>query len=220
MFIIADVLPREDVLRVREALARAPFKDGRVTAGAAARAVKRNAQADGQQDGVQALRRFVREAVERHELFNAYARPARWSELLFSRYAPGDAYGLHVDAAAMTADGGGRMRTDLSFTLFLSDPEAYEGGALLLDGSEGEREARPTAGTLVVYPTGVLHQVTPVTRGERLACVGWVQSLVRRADQREVLFDLWRVQARQTDAGAQLLLSKTVGDLTRMWTEL
>jgi PKHD-type hydroxylase len=85
---------------------------------------------------------------------------------------------------------------------------------------DGEREARPPAGTLVVYETGVLHQVTPVTRGERLACVGWVQSLVRRPDQREVLFDLWRVQAGRTDADARLLLSKTVGDLTRMWAEL
>lgn len=220
MLTIADALPREDVLRMREALAAAPFKDGRATAGAAAREVKRNLQADGRVDQVQALRRFVRDALERHELFDAYARPARWSELLFSRYAPGDAYGLHVDAATMAADGGGRMRTDLSFTLFLSEPADYEGGALLLDGVDGEREARPEAGSLVVYETGVLHQVTPVTRGERLACVGWVQSLVRRPDQREVLFDLWRVQARQTDAEARLLLSKTVGDLTRMWAEL
>jgi PKHD-type hydroxylase len=220
MLTIADALPSEDVLRVREALAGAAFRDGRATAGAAARAVKRNVQADGAEAAVQALRRFVREGLERHELFTAYARPARWSELLFSRYAPGDAYGLHVDAAVMAADGGGRMRTDLSFTLFLSDPEDYDGGALLLDGVDGEREARPPAGTLVVYETGVLHQVTPVTRGERLACVGWVQSLVRRPDQREVLFDLWRVQAGRTDADARLLLSKTVGDLTRMWAEL
>jgi PKHD-type hydroxylase len=220
MLTIVDALPSEDVLRVREALAGATFRDGRATAGAAARAVKRNLQADGAEAAVQALRRFVREGLERHELFTAYARPARWSELLFSRYAPGDAYGLHVDAAVMAADGGGRMRTDLSFTLFLSDPEDYDGGALLLDGVDGEREARPPAGTLVVYETGVLHQVTPVTRGERLACVGWVQSLVRRPDQREVLFDLWRVQAGRTDADARLLLSKTVGDLTRMWAEL
>ena len=219
MFIIADALPREDVLRVRETLSRASFKDGRVTAGAAARAVKRNTQADAGQGEVRALQRFVRDALERHELFASYARPARWSELLFSRYAPGDAYGLHVDAAAMGADGGGRLRTDLSFTLFLSEPDDYAGGALLLDGLEGEREARPPAGTLVVYPTGVLHQVTPVSRGERLACVGWVQSLIRRADQREVLFDLHRVQAGQTDPGLRLLLSKSVGDLLRMWAE-
>lgn len=219
MLTVAEALPREDVLRIREALAAAPFKDGKATAGATARAVKRNVQADGADGQVGALKRFVREALERHELFTAYARPARWSELLFSRYRPGDAYGLHVDAATMTAEGGGRLRTDLSFTLFLSDPEDYEGGALLLDGLDGEREARPAAGSLVVYGTGVLHQVTPVTRGERLACVGWVQSLVRRADQREVLFDLARAQAATPEGGTRLLLSKSVGDLVRMWAE-
>jgi PKHD-type hydroxylase len=220
MLTIAEVIPREDVLRIREGLADLPFKDGRTTAGAAARAVKRNLQADRQAEPVRALARFIREALERHELFCAYARPARWSELLFSRYGPGDAYGLHVDAATMAAEGGGRLRTDLSFTLFLSDPEDYEGGALLLDGLDGEREARPAAGSLVVYETGVLHRVTPVSRGERLACVGWVQSLVRRADHREVLFDLARVQGALPEGETRLLLSKTVGDLTRMWAEL
>jgi PKHD-type hydroxylase len=219
MLTIAEVLPLEDVIRLRETLGAATFKDGRATAGAAARAIKRNRQADGGDDQVRAMGRFVRDALERHEVFTAYARPARWSELLFSRYLPGDAYGMHVDAPVMAADGGGRLRTDLSFTLFLSEPDDYAGGALLLDGLEGEREARPPAGTLVVYPTGVLHQVTPVSRGERLACVGWVQSLIRRADQREVLFDLHRVQAGQTDAALRLLLSKSVGDLLRMWAE-
>jgi PKHD-type hydroxylase len=219
MLTIAEVLPLEDVIRLRETLGAATFKDGRATAGAAARAVKQNQQADGGDDQVRAMGRFVRDALERHEVFKAYARPARWSELLFSRYLPGDAYGMHVDAAMMGADGGGRLRTDLSFTLFLSDTETYEGGALLIDGLDGEREARPAAGSLVIYGTGALHQVAPVTRGERLACVGWVQSLIRRGDQRELLFDLARVQAAQTDEATRLLLSKAVGDLTRMWVE-
>jgi PKHD-type hydroxylase len=216
---IADILPREDVIRVREGLAAAAFRDGRATAGAAARAVKSNVQADGADPRVRALAGFVRGALERHELFAAYARPARWSDLLFSRYGPGDSYGLHVDAATMAAEGGGRLRTDLSFTLFLSDPEDYEGGGLLLDELDGEREARPPAGSVVVYATGALHRVTPVLRGERLACVGWIQSQVRRADERELMFDLARVQAALPNGELRLLLSKSVGNLLRMWGE-
>jgi PKHD-type hydroxylase len=217
---IADILPREDVLRLREGLATAAFKDGKATAGAAARAVKRNVQADRADPRVSASAAFVRAAVERSELFLAYARPARWSDLLFSRYGPGDGYGIHVDAPVMTAEGGGRLRTDLSFTLFLSDPEDYDGGGLLVDGLDGEREARPPAGSVVVYGTGALHQVTPVTRGERLACVGWVQSQVRREDERELMFDLARVQAALPNGEARLILSKSIGNLLRMWGEV
>lgn len=219
MLTIGDILPREDVLRVRESLAAVPFADGRKTAGVAARAVKSNTQADRADPRVQALAGFVRAALERDELLNAYARPARWSDLMFSRYAPGDGYGLHVDAATMAAEGGGRLRTDLSFTLFLSDPEDYEGGALLIDDLDGERELRPPAGSVVIYDTGALHRVTPVTRGERLACVGWLQSQLRRADQRLLLFDLARVQAALPAGDTRLLLSKSVGNLLRMWAE-
>jgi PKHD-type hydroxylase len=219
MLTIGDVLSREDVLRVREALGSLPFKDGRSTAGPAARAVKANTQADGADPRVQALALFVRDALVRHELLQTYARPARWSDLLFSRYTPGESYGLHVDAATMAAEGGGRLRTDLSFTLFLSDPETYEGGALLLDELDGEREARPPAGAMVIYGTGALHRVTPVVAGERLACVGWLQSQVRRPDQRELLFDLMRVQAALPEGQLRLLLSKSVGNLLRMWGE-
>ena len=111
------------------------------------------------------------------------------------------------------------MRTDLSFTLFLSEPDTYAGGALLLDGLDGEREARPGAGSLVLYATGVPHRVTPVTAGERLACVGWVQSALRREDQRELLFDLARTRAALPDGEARLLLDKSIGGLLRMWSE-
>jgi PKHD-type hydroxylase len=219
MLTIADVLEAEDVARVRERLSAMAFVDGRTTAGATARKVKANTQADPADEGTAALATFVRQALERCEVLAAYARPVRWSRLLFSRYGPGDAYGLHVDDAAMKADDGGRMRTDLSFTLFLSDPERYEGGALLLEGLDGEREVKLAAGSLVLYPTGVLHQVTPVTAGERLACVGWLQSAIRRADQRELLFDLSRVRAVLPGGDARLLLDKSMGGLLRQWAE-
>jgi PKHD-type hydroxylase len=220
MLTIDQVLAPEDVARVRERLAAVRFIDGRKTAGSTARKVKANTQADGADPEVVALSRFVRNALERCGVLAAYARPVRWSRLLFSRYRPGDAYGLHVDDAAMLADDGGRMRTDLSFTLFLSDPETYDGGALLVDGLDGEREAKPSAGSLVLYETGALHRVTPVTAGERLACVGWLHSAVRRGEERELLFDLARVRAALAEGDARLLLDKSIGGLLRMWGEV
>ena len=217
MLTLIDVLAADEAERIRSALAEAPFRDGKLTAGPAARKVKSNLQADGGDAQVQALSGTVREALRRSEVFRLYARPARWSKLLFSRYRPGDAYGLHADDATMAADDGGRMRTDLSFTLFLSTPESYEGGALVVEGLDGEREVKLPPGGLVVYPTGKLHQVQPVTAGERLACVGWLQSLVRREDERELLFDLGRVRASLPDGEARLLLDKSIGALLRLW---
>ena len=217
MLTIARVLEPEDVQRIRDGLATAPFRDGKATAGPAARKVKSNEQTVGDDPQVQALARFVRQALERSPVFFAYARPARWSRLMFSRYSGGQAYGLHTDDATMEAEGGGRLRTDLSFTLFLSDPETYEGGALLVDGLDGEREFKPAAGDAVLYPTGQLHRVTPVTSGQRLACVGWIQSLIGRADEREVLFDLQRVRWSVGEGEHRLVLDKAIGNLLRMW---
>ena len=214
MLTIADVLAAEDVTRVREGLAAAPFGDGKRTAGGAAKKVKANTQADGGDPKVQALAKFVRDALERHPVFSLYARPARWSPVMFNRYRGGDAYGFHVDDPVM-----GEMRTDLSFTLFLSEPDTYEGGALLIDGLDGEREVKLPAGSLVLYPTGALHRVTPVTSGERLAAVGWIQSLIRRADEREILFDLGRTRASLLDSEARLTLDKAIGNLVRLWGE-
>jgi len=217
MLTISQVLGPEDVARVREGLAKAPFIDGKATAGPTARKVKSNEQAVGSDPEVSRLGRFVREALERSPVFMAYARPAKWSRLLFSRYSGGQAYGFHTDDAMMQADDGSRLRTDLSFTLFLTDPGDYEGGALLVDGLDGEREFKPQAGDAVLYPTGQLHRVTPVTSGQRLASVGWIQSLVARADEREILFDLQRVRWSLPDGEQRLLLDKTAGNLLRMW---
>lgn len=219
MLIIEDVLAAEDVERVRTALESARFRDGRATAGASARKVKRNEQAAGGDPAIDALGRFVRQALERHPVFALWAQPARWSHVLFSRYRPGQAYGLHVDDAIMAAADGGRMRTDLSFTLFLSDPESYSGGALVVEDAYGEREARLPAGGAVVYPTGSPHRVAEVTSGERLAAVGWIQSRFRRPDQREIVFDLSRLRTAAPEGEPKLLLEKSISALTRMWGE-
>lgn len=217
MLTIADVLDAEDLKRVHETLAEAPFVSGKTTAGPTAAKVKANQQADGSDPRVRALGDFVRRALQRSPTFIAFARPQRWSKILFSKYGVGDQYGFHTDDASMDGGDGGRIRTDLSFTLFLSDPDTYEGGALLIDGLDGEREFRPAAGSAVIYSTGQLHRVTPVTRGERVAAVGWVHSMVSRSDERELIFDLQRVRWSIAEGQPQLLLDKAIGNLLRMW---
>lgn len=218
MLTLADVLDAEDLSRVRQGLAESAFLPGKRSASGDARKVKSNWQANGADERVQALTRFVRQALERHPVMQTYVRPARWAGLMFNRYGPGETYGLHVDDPVMGEEGA-RIRTDLSFTLFLSEPESYEGGGLVIDGLDGEREVRLPAGSMVIYATGELHRVEPVTRGERLACVGWVQSLIRRPDQRELLFDLSRVRAAMGAGEARLLLDKSTAQLVRMWGE-
>jgi len=218
MIIVENVLAEAEVLALREALAHTPFRDGALSAGAAARRVKQNDQARGDDPGVVAVSRRVRLALEHNAVVCGLVRPVRWSNLMVSRYGPGQQYGLHADNAVMTDTDGWPFRTDVSFTLFLSDPETYEGGGLLISDPAGDRQFRPPAGCAVFYPTGLLHRVTPVTAGVRLACVGWVQSLVRRPDQREILFDLERLRDGATDEAA-LVLDKTIGNLLRLWGE-
>src|SRR5262249_4486752 len=151
------------------------WASGKRTAGAAARGVKENLQADGANPRVRALARFVVEALERHPLFSIAARPARLTPVMFSRYEPGMTYGAHTDDALMGA-GEGRLRTDLAFTLFLAERSSYEGGALVVESALGEQEVALEAGDAVLYPAGSIHRVAPVTSGARLAAVGWVQS--------------------------------------------
>ncbi len=219
MIVLTDVLKPQEVLAIRAELAAAPFRDGKATAGAAAERVKSNEQARGDDPGVMALSRRVRLALETHPIVRSLVRPVRWSGLMFSRYHPGQQYGIHADNAVMYDERGWPLRTDISFTLFLSDLTTYEGGALLLRDLAGDREYRPQAGSAILYQTGQLHSVTPVTSGVRIACVGWMQSLLRRPDHREILFDLERVRNGLGPGDSSLLLDKTIGNLVRMWGE-
>ncbi|MBU2135258.1 MAG: Fe2+-dependent dioxygenase [Alphaproteobacteria bacterium] len=219
MILLPDVLSPDQARQIREALAAAPFRDGRATAGAAAAPVKDNQQARGDDPAVIALARQARLALEAHSIMRRLARPVRWSNLIFSRYGQGQHYGLHADNAGMSDEHGWPLLTDLSFTLFLSEPETYEGGALVIEDLAGERSFRPPAGAAILYPTGRLHRVAPVTAGERLACVGWVQSLIRHPDQREALYDLEQVRDTLPPGEAALRLDKTIAALLRMWGE-
>jgi PKHD-type hydroxylase len=189
MTFLDGVLAASDLAMVRAALADARFVDGRATAGATARKVKANLQAAGDDSEIESLGRFVIDALWRHPAFAIAARPAAFSRVLFSRYEPGMRYGAHVDDAMMDV-GAARLRTDLAFTVVLEDPEAYGGGALVVHGAAGETRVKLAAGDAFIYPAGTIHEVEPVASGARLAAVGWVQSLVRDAAAREILFDL------------------------------
>jgi PKHD-type hydroxylase len=156
--VIGNVLTAEDVKTVRAALKRACFIDGRASAGFAARTVKSNQQAAGSDRSLETIRKLVADRILGNEVFRLAVRPKMLSPLLFSRYEKGMHYGSHVDDALM-----GGMRTDVSFTLFLSDPKSYEGGALAIESPSGEESFKLAAGSLVAYPSSSLHQVTAVT---------------------------------------------------------
>jgi PKHD-type hydroxylase len=215
--VIGHVLSEEDVATVRAALARATFVDGRATAGFAARLVKNNRQAANDRK-LDTIRKLIAERILGNDVFRLAVRPKALTPLLLSRYEAGMNYGSHVDDALM--DG---MRSDVSFTLFLSDPATYDGGELVIESASGEDAVKLEAGSLVAYPSTTLHRVAPVTRGERLAAVGWARSFVRDAARRELLFDLDTARRALFERDGKTaefdLLSKSVANLLRMWAE-
>lgn len=221
MFLIHDVLDIDDLGAIRSALAAAPAADGRRTAGRAARAVKSNLQFDPASPAVATASKRVLDAMRAHPTVRDAARPRRWSRVLFSAYDPGMHYGTHVDDAIMGGDV--PIRSDLAWTLFLSDIADYDGGELVIENTAGENALRLQAGSLLLYAATALHRVEPVTRGRRLAAVGWIQSLVRDAAQRELLFDL--AGARRTlferhgPSRESEQLQRVASNLLRMWAQ-
>ena len=216
--VIANVLSRSDLTIVRRALSRARFVDGRATAGFAARAVKNNEQADAADRSLDGIRNLVQDRIAKNDLFRMAVRPKALTPLMFARYERGKNYGSHVDDALMNG-----MRTDVSFTLFVSDPKTYSGGELVIESTAGEEPVKLAAGSMVIYPTTALHRVEKVSRGERLVCVGWVRSFIRDAGRRELLFDLdtarRRLFARDGNSPDYALVSKSLANLLRMWAE-
>ncbi len=229
---LQQLLGPEEVAQARRWLALGDWVDGRGTAGPQAAAVKRNEQlAEGPQ--AQQLRDMVLRALERQPLFLSAALPRRVLPPAFNRYRDAsNEYGAHVDQA-IRAHGTGPLRADLSCTLFLSAPEAYEGGELMLRepfgglGSAGAEQAfKLPAGDALLYPASSVHRVAAVTHGERLACFFWVESLVPRQDQRQLLFDmdlaLMRLRQREIDGGdgespETVALTGSYHNLLRLW---
>nr|WP_243748873.1 Fe2+-dependent dioxygenase [Pseudomaricurvus alcaniphilus] len=191
MCVIEGLLSTEEAGQVRHRLRGGQWQDGRSTAGALAQQVKSNQQLAPADPLAQQLGEQILARLGQHALFTSAALPEKIYPPRFNRYANGGRYGTHVDGAMMVLPGSGELlRSDLSATLFLSPADEYEGGELIIETEFGAQQVKLNAGDLVLYPSSSLHQVAAVTRGERVAAFFWVQSMVRDAAQRSLLFDL------------------------------
>jgi len=217
-----DVLTPDQLQRAREILARAPWGDGRVTAGQQAATVKNNEQIPNESEAAKALRELVMRALEKNVLFFSAALPRQVFPPMFNRYAgAANTYGNHIDAAVRYAPTG-RVRTDISCTLFLSEPSEYDGGELVVEDTFGDKRVKLPAGHMILYPGTSVHRVEPVTRGARLASFFWVESMVRSDEQRRLLFEMDRhlVNLRETvgDENASVVgLTGLYHNLLRQW---
>ena len=188
---IADVLTAEQVAQARKMLAEANWVDGRVTAGYQAQEVKRNMQIPEGSPVAVALGEMVLGGLARSPRFMSAGLPLRVFPPMFNSYSGGQTFGTHVDTAIrQVASTGQRIRTDLSATLFLTAPEEYDGGELVVEDAYGTHSVKLPAGHMVLYPATSLHRVEPVTRGARVSSFFWIQSMVREDSQRALLFDL------------------------------
>ncbi|TAD80964.1 MAG: Fe2+-dependent dioxygenase [Sphingomonadales bacterium] len=222
MILAVHAIPEaEHLAAIAERIALLEWRDGRETAGSVAREVKRNEQAAMDSTAGRSLQDEISRILWDNPVFRAAAQPRRFSPLIISRTGPDGRYGAHVDNALM-GRGAQRLRTDLSFTLFLTPPGDYDGGELVIHAAGMTQEVKGEVGHMVLYPSGSIHEVRPVTRGTRIVCVGWIESLIADPAQREMLFDLenLRTALRQqlpSQSPELLTLDKTIANLLRMW---
>jgi PKHD-type hydroxylase len=221
---IPEVLSAEQVAECRRALGDAEWVDGRATAGYTSERVKNNRQIAERHPIARQLGDMIVGALERNPLFVSTALPRRIVPPLFNRYEGGETYGNHVDGAVYPVAGTPhRVRTDLSATLFLSPPEDYDGGELVIDDTYGAHRVKLPAGDLILYPGSSLHRVEPVTNGTRLASFFWVESMVRDDGERRLLFDLdtaiQQLAAAQPDNPPVLQLINVYHNLLRRWAD-
>ena len=222
---IADVLNAAEVAEARRALDAAEWVDGKVTAGYQAQAVKENLQLPEGHPVAVKLGEVVLAALARTPLFMSAALPLKVFPPMFNRYTGGGHFGTHVDTAIRAmASTGQRIRTDLSATLFLSAPEEYDGGELLVEDTYGVHSVKPAAGHMVLYPATSLHRVTPVTRGARVASFFWIQSMIRDDGDRTLLFDLdsaiQRLAKESPGNPVGVKLTGVYHNLLRRWAEM
>ena len=222
---IPQVLSRAEIEHARAALAAASWVDGRSSAGSQAAGVKRNLQLARDEPVASSLQALVLGALDRCPTFFSAALPRRVWPPMFNRYSGADNhYGNHVDQALRYSGAHGeRVRTDLSCTLFLSDPLEYDGGELVILHGLGEQRVKLAAGDLLLYPGTSVHRVEPVTRGQRLASIFWVESMVRRDDQRQLLHAmdgaLMRWRTAHGEGAETVELTGTYHNLLRMWAD-
>ena len=222
---IPDVLTREQVAEARRLLGAADWVDGRVTAGHQSARAKHNMQIPEDHPASRQLGDMILTALQHNPLFISAALPLRVFPPLFNRYQGGESFGNHVDNAIRTVPGTAtRIRTDLSATLFLTDPADYDGGELMVEDTYGVHSVKLPAGSVILYPSTSLHNVRPVTRGARVSSFFWIQSMVRGDAERTLLFDLdaaiQRVAAETPDSPAPIQLTAVYHNLLRRWVEM
>ncbi len=229
LLVIPGVLKMDEVEIVRRELTPGAFEDGRVSAGLLVRDIKNNLQVKRDAEIMRKCGPLMLDALRRNGTFYSAALPHRVHGPVFNRYDVGMTYGLHVDNAIMGEAGtnsvlgvGNSMRTDVSATLFLSAPDQYDGGELVIQESYGDKRIKLPAGSMVLYSSASAHRVEPVARGTRLAAIFWIQSMVRDEPKREILFDLSQVLAGLRDrvGHAELMaLTAVYHNLLRIWAE-
>lgn len=218
-----NVLTAEELSAIHSELRGAPFIDGATTAGWSAREVKKNLQVDISTESYAKLQEIVRTAFLRSAMLQMATLPSATTQALFNRYDVGMTYGPHVDAPVMGGIGNA-VRSDIAITVFLSDPKTYDGGDLVVDANGMDCGFKLDAGSAIAYPANSLHHVSPVTRGARYAAVIWVQSQVRDAGKRELLWDLDNVKrqifSREGKSATFDAVSKSHANLLRMWADV
>jgi PKHD-type hydroxylase len=223
LLLLPGVLKPDELALVRALLAAARFVDGRLSAGAVARRVKNNEEMDPAVQDQERLNRVVMGSLARHPVYRAGALPLHAASPLYARYRPGMTYGDHLDDPIMGVDGV-KFRSDVALTVFLNAPDEYDGGELVIHATAGEQVVKLAAGDAVLYPAGSIHHVSPVTRGERLVAVTWVQSLVRDAGQRELLYGLNSAREKLLREAPEAAETSQVNaaylNLVRMWSDL
>ncbi len=219
---IPELLNAPQLEKIHELLAQARFVDGKLTAGMAASKVKNNEELAPEPELLQRLYRIVMASVGHNATFRSAALPAKVADFIFARYQPGMRYGDHVDDPIMGQ--GTKFRTDVSMTIFLNPPEDYDGGELVIRTPFGEQQVKLPAGHAVVYPSASVHRVAEVTRGERMVALTWIQSFVRDAAQRELLYELDQSREHLLKIDPESDVTKNIDrsyvNLLRMWADV
>jgi PKHD-type hydroxylase len=223
LLLVPGVLKPDELKLARAWLAEAPFVDGKLSAGVAARRVKANEERDRGAGDVERLDRLVMGALTRHAMYRNGALPVHAASPMYARYRPGMVYGEHLDDPIMGSEGV-LYRSDVAVTVFLSSGEEYDGGELVVNTVAGEQQVKGAAGDAVLYPASTIHQVRPVTRGERLVAVTWVQSLVRDPARRELLYGLnlarEKLLASSPESEETAQVNASYLNLIRMWSDI
>lgn len=223
---VPDVLSPEVLARCRELIEHADWQDGKVTAGTQSEQVKNNRQLPENSEAACAARTLIVDALGKSALFFSGSLPKKTFPPLFNRYdGDSNSFGSHVDNSVRTSiTTGAWVRTDVSVTLFLSEPDEYDGGELVIEDTFGVQRVKLPAGDLILYPSSSIHRVEPVTRGSRLASFFWVESMIRSDDQRRLLFDMdlsiQTLRRQEGDSPAVVRLTGCYHNLLRMWSDV